>query len=155
MNKIPSVFLRDPENMNLLTREPHPDALWVLAGEGLVTRKYDGTCMMVDEDGKWWARREVKPGKVAPPNWIPVEKDDITGKVMGWIPMDESGFRGFINEALKPYITFTPGTYELCGGLHTLKWSTTISVEIEIATCMSNIDADYEALCAEFAAITV
>ena len=29
--------------------------------------------------------------------------------------MDESGFRGFINEALKPYITFTPGTYELCG----------------------------------------
>lgn len=114
MNKIPSVFLRDPENMNLLTREPHPDALWVLAGEGLATRKYDGTCVMVDADGKWWARREVKPGKVTPLNWIPVEKDDVTGKIMGWEPIEQSGFRNFLGHAVA-LRDFSPGTYELCG----------------------------------------
>lgn len=113
MNKIPSVFLRNPENMHELTREPHPDALWVIAGEGVPTRKYDGTCVMLDEEGKWWARREVKPGKEAPPNWIPVEKDDFTGKVMGWEPMEQSGFREFHRWAIIDR-EFTPGTYELC-----------------------------------------
>ena len=42
MNKIPSVFMRNPENMHELTQTPHPDALWVIAGEGVPTRKYYG-----------------------------------------------------------------------------------------------------------------
>ena len=39
-----------------------PGCEWVIAGEGVATRKYDGTCVMYDGD-EWWARREVKPGK--------------------------------------------------------------------------------------------
>jgi hypothetical protein len=117
MNKIPSVFMRNPENMNELLETPHPDALWVLAGEGVATRKYDGTCVMLDEDGKWWARREVKPGKEAPPNWKPTGVDDITGKAMGWEPIEQSGFKEFHIYAVHhagAFHTFTPGTYELC-----------------------------------------
>jgi hypothetical protein len=41
----------------------------VLDGEGVATRKYDGTCVMFDGDG-WWARREVKPGKTAPAGFV-------------------------------------------------------------------------------------
>lgn len=114
MNKIPSVFMRNPDNMRELTKTPHPDALWVIAGEGIPTRKYDGTCVMLDEDGRWWARREVKAGKVPPPNWKPVEKDDFTGKIMGWEPIEQSGWRRFHQRATA-FKDFTPGTYELCG----------------------------------------
>lgn len=51
MHKTPSVFLRNPENMNEMTREVNPLCQWVLDGEGVATRKYDGNCVMLDEDG--------------------------------------------------------------------------------------------------------
>ena len=65
MKKIPTVFRRDPDDMRHVTSEVHPDCQWVLDGEGTPTRKYDGTCVMFDGT-RWWARREVKPGKTAP-----------------------------------------------------------------------------------------
>ena len=123
MNKTPSVFLRNPENMSELLDEPNPLAQWVFDGEGVATRKYDGTCVMLDADGHWWARREVKKDKTPPPNWIPVEVDDITGKRMGWEPVEQSGIIKHFQEALanaeaecaaKGW-TINPGTYELCG----------------------------------------
>lgn len=45
MKKIPTLFKRDPDDMRKVTREVHPDAAWVLDGEGIPTRKYDGTCV--------------------------------------------------------------------------------------------------------------
>ena len=113
MNKIPSVFLRNPEDMNHLLKTPHPDALWVLAGEGVATRKYDGVCVMLDEDGQWWGRKEIKKGKSAPPNWIPVEEDDYTGRIFGWEPIEQSSFVAFWRHAIIDR-EFAAGTYELC-----------------------------------------
>lgn len=114
MKKIPTVFKRNPEDMRYVTDEVHPDCQWVLDGEGVATRKYDGTCVMLDEDGKWWARREVRPGKTPPPNWVEADHDETTGKRPGWEPIDQSPFRGPFGEANARH-PHEPGTYELCG----------------------------------------
>jgi hypothetical protein len=109
--------------MSRVTDEVHPDCQWVLDGEGVATRKYDGTCVMLDEDGNWWARREVKPGKTPPPNFRAEETDPNTGKTVGWEPMAQSPFAKFHAEAVAPAEEFgdligrplPPGTYELVG----------------------------------------
>lgn len=59
MRKIPTIFFRDENNMKLVGDQLNPTCQWVFDGEGIATRKYDGTCVMLDDDGKWWARREV------------------------------------------------------------------------------------------------
>lgn len=118
MEKIPTLFKRDPQDMSRVLDEVNPAAAWVLAGEGVATRKYDGTCVMIDEEGRWWARREVKPGKTTPPNYVPVSTDPNTGKTMGWEPIEQSAFAKFHAEALNAANCMPgmpPGTYELVG----------------------------------------
>lgn len=100
MRKIPTIFIRDQESgLRYVSREPHPDCAWVFAGEGVPTRKYDGTCMMFDGQ-RWWARREVKSGKTPPPGFVQVEYDDTTGKAVGWEPVEQSAFARYHAEAL-------------------------------------------------------
>lgn len=117
MKKIPTLFVRDPDDMSRILREVHPDCKWVADGEGMATRKYDGTCVMLDADGRWWARREVKPGKLAPSGFVEVALDDVTGKSVGWEPIDQSAFVKLWQLAMQNPDTGqpTPGTYELCG----------------------------------------
>lgn len=100
MKKIPTVFVRDwDSDPKHVTREVNPECAWVFAGEGRVTRKYDGTCCMFDGEA-WWARREVKPDRADPPNFRLVEEDDATGKRVGWEPIKQSGFAKFHAEAI-------------------------------------------------------
>ncbi|TDD97611.1 hypothetical protein [Actinomadura rubrisoli] len=120
MRKIPTVFLRDwDNNPKHVTREPNPECAWVFAGAGDATRKYDGTCVMLDEHGDWWARREVKPGKTPPPGFVEVGRDEETGKAMGWEPIAQSGFAKHFEQALDHLrgssAPTPPGTYELIG----------------------------------------
>lgn len=118
MKKIPTLFVRDftRDNGRYVTKEVTPGCEWVLAGEGVATRKYDGTCVMVDsDDGSVWARREVKAGKPPPPNFRAVETDDTTGKTVGWEPAAQSSFAKFIAEAVEKQPVLLPGTYELVG----------------------------------------
>jgi hypothetical protein len=116
MQKIPTLFRRDPDDMKRVLAEVNPECQWVLDGEGEPTRKYDGTCVMLDEDGDWWARREVKPGKTPPANYVPISTDPATGKTMGWEPIGQSAFAKFHAEALgNPYERRRVGTYELIG----------------------------------------
>lgn len=117
MQKIPTVFVRDfaePSNGRWVTREVNPDCKWVLAGEGVPTRKYDGTCVMFD-GRDWWARREVKPGKATPPNFVLVATDDTTGKTVGWEPIAQSAFAKYHAEAVAAFNDWPVGTYELVG----------------------------------------
>jgi len=114
MRKIPTLFRRDPDDMRRVLPEVHPDCQWVLDGEGIATRKYDGTCVMLDEAG-WWARREVKPDKTPPPNFRPEETDPTTGKTVGWEPIAQSSFAKFFDEAVANETGHPAGTYELCG----------------------------------------
>lgn len=114
MRKIPTLFVRDAEDMRHVTREVHPDCQWVLDGEGVPTRKYDGTCVRLDDGGNWWARREVKPGKTAPDGFEAVEHDEVTGKTVGWEPAEQSAFAKHLVTAIG-YSDSAPGTYELVG----------------------------------------
>lgn len=119
MQKIPTVFKRDPENMRRVLSEVTPGCEWVLAGEGEATRKYDGTCTMLSTDGRWWARREVKPGKQEPPNFLFEQHDEATGKTVGWEPMEQSAFAKWHMQAIEHLaglgIHLESGTYELIG----------------------------------------
>jgi hypothetical protein len=121
MRKIPTLFVRDftePSNGRYVTEEVTPGCEWVLAGEGVPTRKYDGTCVYYDGE-RWWARREVKPGKTQPPNFVPVDTDDATGKTVGWEPVEQSAFAKYHAEAVANAETgisgWPRGTYELVG----------------------------------------
>jgi hypothetical protein len=120
VKKIPTLFKRDPEDMRYVTREVHPDCQWVLDGEGVPTWKYDGTCVMFDGE-RWWARREVKPGKQPPANYQPIETDENTGKTVGWEPIEQSAFAKYHAEALTDtdsmisHLGWVVGTYELVG----------------------------------------
>lgn len=47
MNKIPTLFIRNSENMKLVTREINPDAAWIFEGGAIPTVKKDGTNIRV------------------------------------------------------------------------------------------------------------
>ena len=116
MNKIPTLFVRDPDDRAHVLPEVNPGCEWVRVGEGTATRKYDGTCISYD-GSRWWARREVKPGKTAPGGFVQVGSDETTGKTMGWEPIEQSSYLKYLVEAHSNYPDreYPPGTYELCG----------------------------------------
>ena len=117
MKKIPTVFVRDPDDRKHVTQEWHPDCLWVRDGEGAALRKYDGTCVMFD-GALWWARRIVKEGGRTPPGFLLSEEDEWTGSLVGWEPAEQSGYWKTLREALGGVHATWPlpvGTYELCG----------------------------------------
>lgn len=116
MRKIPTLFVRDWDgNPKYVTREPNPECAWVFAGEGVPTVKWDGTCVMLDDQGAWWARREVKPDKQPPMGFVEIAADAETGKTIGWEPVEQSGFARWHADALRSHQTVQPGTYELLG----------------------------------------
>jgi hypothetical protein len=114
MRKIPTVFVRDWDgDPRYVTREPDPGCAWVFAGEGRATRKYDGTCVRFDGD-RWLARREVRPGRDAPPGFTALSTDPATGKTIGWEPAEQSAFWRHLRPAIEAG-AHEPGTYELIG----------------------------------------
>jgi hypothetical protein len=113
MRKIPTVFVRDPYHLSRVIDAWHPDCLWVADGEGVPTRKYDGTCVMYD-GSRWWARREVKTGRRAPHGFQEVDRDPNTGRRVGWEPIEKSPFYRYWLDAAGVR-GFDTGTYELCG----------------------------------------
>lgn len=115
MQKIPTVFRRDPDDMRHVLPEITPGCEWVFAGEGTATRKYDGTCVALTVDGHWLARREVKDGKPTPEGFSPVERDETTGKMVGWEPAEQSSFWKYLRQAIGNVPDLSPGTYELIG----------------------------------------
>lgn len=116
MRKIPTLFVRDYDARPAhVLPEITPGCEWVTEGEGRPTRKWDGTCTMLDEHGQWWARREVKPGKNIPPGYRIEEHDEVTGKLVGWEPMVQSSVAKIHAEALANSAAAKPGTYELLG----------------------------------------
>ena len=113
MNKIPTIFLRDMSHQPALAISKwHPDCLWVRDGEGIATRKYDGTSCMV-RDGKLYKRRELRQGDVAPADFESLGTDENTGKTVGWIPVGDGPEDKYHREAFDGW--HPNGTYELLG----------------------------------------
>lgn len=118
MRKIPTLFVRDPDDMKHVLPVVNEGCEWALTDPyARATRKWDGTCVMLDDDGRWWARREVKADRSAPVGWWEVDHDLVTGKRTGWEPIEQSSFARWHEQALAELIPdlVRPGTYELVG----------------------------------------
>lgn len=115
MKKIISLFARNYDGDRLVRDEVVPGAEWVLAGEGVATRKLDGTCCMI-RGGKLFKRYEVKAGKTPPPNFEPAnDVDENTGKQQGWVPVGDGPEDQYHREAMHNSPGLADGTYELIG----------------------------------------
>lgn len=122
VKKIPSLYLRDFSpggDSSRVTREPNPEAAWVLAGEGVATVKRDGTACML-RDGRLFKRYDAKRGKTPPAGFEPCgEPDPKTGHHPGWLPVTDGPEDRWLREALvnlsKRYDGGEDGTYEAVG----------------------------------------
>lgn len=117
MKKIQSLFQRNYDGDRLVRDEIVPGSEWVAKGEGVATRKWDGTCCMV-RDGKLYKRYDCKTGKTPPDGFEPAQDaDPITGHWPGWIPVSDGPQDRWHREAFEfPTVDLPPdGTYELCG----------------------------------------
>lgn len=120
MKKIPTLFKRDfDQPRHPIIPEYNDGVEWVLSGEGVATRKYDGMCCMV-RDGKLYKRCEVKPGKRFPYGFEQVDIDLQTGKSYGWLEVGNGSEDKYFREAWEGHLHMTgdrpvPGTYELVG----------------------------------------
>lgn len=113
MKKIPTLFIRDAKNPKLVTREVDPACQWVLDGEGVATRKWDGTACLI-RNGKLYKRLEWDAQKgPAPERWLHHDFDPNVRSGHGWFPTgdgpDDWMHRKVSIEGKEE------GTYELCG----------------------------------------
>lgn len=120
MKKIPSLFKRNYDGDRLVYDEVVPGCEWVLDGQGISTRKWNGTSCMI-KDGILYKRYDAKNGKIPPINFIPAQDfDKETGHWPGWVPvgnnMDEKWHIEAFNKLINSEISFQNGqTFELCG----------------------------------------
>ena len=115
MKKTLSLFQRNYDGDRLVRNELVPGAEWVAAGEGVATRKHDGTCCMV-RDGVLWKRHELKAGKPAPAGFEAAQApDSVTGDTPGWLPVGDGPEDARHREAWNAVREGSEGTYELCG----------------------------------------
>lgn len=111
MKKMPTIFNRNYNPCRAYNME-HPDCAWVFRGEGVATRKWDGTCCMI-KNGEYFKRRCIKLKKsgAIPVEFIREQLDSNTGKLFGWMPVTKEdkwhmeAYRGDLSN----------GTYELIG----------------------------------------
>jgi len=116
MKKIPTIFERDPHDLSRVHDVINPWCQWVFDGEGVSTRKWDGTCCLIRE-GSLYKRREVKKGKPTPEGFELLEEDKLSGEKVGWVLLDfEDNENRWHKEAWDVQgALVSDGTYELCG----------------------------------------
>jgi hypothetical protein len=126
MQKIISLFQRNYDGDRLVRDEVVPGTEWVLDGEGVATRKFDGTCCMV-RDGRLFKRYDAKQGKQPPNGFEPAqEPDEQTGHWPGWLPVGDGPEDRWHREAFERGVDsngialasgdyFGVKSYELCG----------------------------------------
>lgn len=116
MQKIPTLFKKNPDNLALVINEVNPGNEWVFNGEGVATRKYDGTAAAII-NGSLYKRYDVKKGKTVPHDAIACqEPDPITGHWPHWVRCDRRLPEDkYFFEAFDRRDTWIDGTYELCG----------------------------------------
>jgi hypothetical protein len=121
MQKIISLFQRNYDGDRQVRDEVTPGAEWVVAGEGIATRKWDGTCCKV-EAGILYKRYDARNGKTPPEGFIPAQDPDVkTGHWPGWLacrtdePSDKWFVEGFTSLCGIHMGNPPEGTYELIG----------------------------------------
>ena len=112
------MFERDWDgDRSRVVNQIHAGCEWVAAGEGIATRKIDGTCCLV-RNGKLYKRRELRDGDAEPAGFERVTRDDETRKVIGWVPVGDGPEDRWHREglaAIETSVACPDGTYELVG----------------------------------------
>jgi len=116
MKKISTLYKKDLNNLNLVTKELDPDNTWVIDGDGIPTRKFDGTATAII-NGEIYKRYDVKKGKQVPNGAIPCqEPDKFTGHWPHWVKCDKNKKEDqYFFEGFNSLSKVEDGTYELCG----------------------------------------
>lgn len=121
MKKVPSIFKRDWKgDKSRVTSEINPECLWVFRGEGIPTRKFDGTAVRI-LNGELWVRFDAKNGKTPPLGFEPAEEapDPNTGHWTGWVFAGDHPQYKWQREAFRFSLlssgNLKDGTYEACG----------------------------------------
>ena len=122
MKKMKTLFKRTFEGHNVANtlNEVTEGCEWVIAGEGIATRKIDGTCCLI-QDSKVYARFDYKTGRKLPEGAIPCQDkaDEITGHFPHWVEVKDQPQYKWHKEAFENAIKngelFENGTYELIG----------------------------------------
>jgi hypothetical protein len=122
MKKMPCLFVREFHVIGTftITEAITPGCEWAIAGEGIASRKWDGTAVLVKE-GRLYARYDAKKGKAPPAGAIPCTEapDPVTGHWPHWVLADGPQHK-WIREAhalASGMVVPKPpdGTYEACG----------------------------------------
>lgn len=120
MKKIISLFQRNYDGDRLVRDEVVPGAEWVIAGEGVATRKWDGTCCMI-RNCIFYKRCEWDAQKgPATASFLHWDFDPSQRSGHGWVPVgDDPGDwmhrNGFARSVDDNGDEFHDGTYELIG----------------------------------------
>lgn len=121
MKKMPCLFVREFHGKGdfTITEQVTPGCEWVLAGEGVATRKWDGTAI-IHMLSHWYRRYDSKSGKLSF-CFYPCEPgpDPVTKHWPGWTPINMGNEDQYVREAIESYLKeHNPpgdGTYEAIG----------------------------------------
>jgi hypothetical protein len=116
MKKISTLFAKDPSNLARVINKINAENAWVINGEAIATRKFDGTSSAII-NGELYKRFDAKKGRAIPANAIPCQEADLsTGHHPHWLKCDRSKSEDkHFFEAFDRLEDKTDGTYELCG----------------------------------------
>lgn len=119
MKKIPTIFERDWNgDRSRVVDKINPAAQWVFDGEGVPTRKLDGTCCMI-RGGVLYKRREATEedyqNERVPKGFEVADHDFETHKIVGWVPVSTGNEDRWHREAFSISNDWRDGTYELVG----------------------------------------
>jgi hypothetical protein len=116
MIKMPCLFVREFHDKHAFTLAPAvaPGCEWVLAGEGVASRKRDGTACLL-RGAQLLKRYDAKRGKQPPPGAVACgAPDPVTGHWPHWVPIDDAD-RWHAEALARQAGELVDGTYELCG----------------------------------------
>jgi hypothetical protein len=153
MRKIPTLFKRDFEQpANPIIPEYSDGTEWVLSGEGVATRKYDGTSVLIVRN-RAYKRYEYKDGKTPPPDFQEADYDPSTGKHVGWVQVGWGSEDKWHREAIvggnPDKVELRDGTYELLGPKiqgNKEHYSGHVLLAHDTARVFTNVPTEFEAL---------
>lgn len=117
MRKIETLFVREGQGRKFMAINKVAEGCeWVTRGEGVATRKWDGTCCAVI-GGKLYKRidwnADLGP---TPDSWIHHDGDPTQRTGHGWLPISDDPGDSWHREAWRYQAgSLDDGTYELCG----------------------------------------
>jgi hypothetical protein len=109
LKKVPTIFIRNPKDPSRVTEQINPVCQWVFDGEGIPTRKLDGTAVLI-QSGKIFKRYDNKEVRTPPDGFIEAdEPDPVTKHHPGWVPVDgKNGDDHWYLEAAQNFVDDRP-----------------------------------------------